>query len=362
MPVRTQAGTLRALAAALRGEALPDDWTPLLALANQHLLTPALWTVLDASPLRSAVPPEVAQYLQVLHRLNGERNHVIRAQAVELAKALNEAAIEPVLLKGASSLFVGPYPDIGARMMRDIDILVPTSARDEAIAVLSRQGYVLERGYGEDHHAFGDFARSGSPAAVDLHIELVDPRHLLRAGETFKRATPHEAAGARFFVLSPTDRVLHNFLHAQIHHLGHYYRGEMPVSQLYEFSLLARSSGRSIDWDFIEARLEDHRLSTALRAYVLAATSLFGPSWPLSKRPGLRSRLHRLRCDAQAASPLLDWVGVTWGNLSGPLAWHRMRALHGTSGNAFGWRCRHLAQFLGKKGARAGFARLRRLA
>jgi hypothetical protein len=95
---------------------------------------------------------------------------------------------------------------------------------------------------------------------------------------------------------------------------------------------------------------------------VLAATRLFGLSWPLSKRPGLRSQLHCLRCDLQAASPLLDWVGVTWGNLSGPLAWHRMRALHGASGSAFTWRCRHLARFLGKKGASAGLARLRRLA
>jgi hypothetical protein len=362
VPVRTQAGTLRALAAALRGQALPTDWTPVLALANQHLLTPALWTALNASPLRSDVPPEVVDYLQVLHRLNGERNHVIRAQVVELVGALNEDAVEPVLLKGASTLFVGPYPDIGARMMRDIDLLVPASARDQAITVLNRKGYVLARGYGEDHHAFGDFARSGSPAAVDLHIELVDPRYLLGAAEVFERAKPHEAAGARFFVLSPTDRALHNFLHAQIHHLGHYYRGEMPVSQLYEFSLLVRSLGSSMDWNLIETRLEEHRLGAALRAYVLAATRLFGPPWPLAKRPGLRSRLHCLRCDLQATSPLLNWIGVTWGNMSGPLAWHRMRALYGPSGNTIRWRCRHLAQFLGKKGARVGLARLRRLA
>lgn len=362
MPLGTRAGTLRTLASALRGQALPTDWTPLLALANQHLLTPALWAALNASPLRSSMPAEVVDYLQVLHRLNGERNRMIRAQVVELAGALNEVAIEPVLLKGALSLFVGPYPDIGARMMRDIDVLVPISERDTAIAVLNRKGYALARGYGEEHHAFGDFARSGSPAAVDLHIELVDPRYLLGAGEVCERGELHEAAGARFLIPSPTDRVLHNFLHAQIHHLGHYYRGEMPVSQLYELSLLVRSLGSSIDWNFIEARLEANRLGGALRAYALAATRLFGPSWPLSKRPCLQSRLHCLRCDLQAASPMLDWLGVTWGNLSGPLAWHRMRALHGTRGNALNWRCRHLARFLGKQGARAGLARLRRLA
>jgi len=246
-------------------------------------------------------------------------------------------------------------------MMRDIDLMVPAAQRDTAIAVLHRTGYILARGYGEAHHAYGDFAREGDPAAVDLHLELVDPRHLLGAAELRERGTAHEAEGVRFIVPSPTDRVLHNFLHAQIHHLGHYYRGEMPVSQLYEFSALARAFAGAIDWAFIERRLAGHRLDVALRAYVLAATRLFGPAWPLSSPPCGQSRLHCLRCNLQAMAPPLHWIGVTWGNLAGPLAWHRMRALYGED-TGFSGRCRHLGQFLRKKGARAGIARLRRAA
>jgi hypothetical protein len=353
---------LRALGLALRTQSLPAGWVPVLALANEHLLTPALWTALRTSPLRPRLPDEVADYLQALHRLNGERNRTIRAQLGELVGALNDAAIVPVLLKGAATLFAGPYADNGTRMMRDIDLLVPAPVRDRAIAVLRRTGYVLARGYGEAHHAFGDFARAGDPAAVDLHVELVDPRHLLRAAEVRSRGTVHDPAGMRFIVPSPTDRVLHNFLHGQLHHLGHYYRGEMPVSQLYEFSALTRAFAGAIDWRFIESRLEEHRLGVALRAYVLAATRLFGPSWPLSMPPCAQSRLHCLRCNLQANAYPLAWLGATWGNLCGPLAWHRMRALHGPDGNALAWRCRHLTQFLRKKGARAGFARLRRVA
>jgi len=125
--------------------------------------------------------------------------------------------------------------------------------------------------------------------------------------------------------------------------------------------MLTRCFASAIDWRFVERRLEAHRLAPALHAYLLAARRLFGLDWPLSTPPDARSRLHYLRCTLQAHVPPLHWLGVTWGNLRGPLAWHRMQALYGSDGNALAWRCRHVAQFLRKKGARASVARLRRL-
>jgi len=238
--------------------------------------------------------------------------------------------------------------------------LIPAASRDAAIGVLRSLGYGLARAYGDTHHAFGDFAREGDPAAVDLHTELVDPRYILTASEVRGRGTTHHLEGAALIVPSPTDRVLHNFLHAQIHHLGHYYRGEMPVAQVYELAALARSFGASVDWLFIERRLQCHRLTTAFDAYVLAASRLFDLPWPLSSPAGLSARLHHLRCWIQANLAAAQWLGVTWGNLTGPLAWHRMRALYGEDSSVLLWRCRHIARFVAKKGPAASVAKLRR--
>jgi len=353
---------LAQLTRALCGEApAVMDWTAVLALANEHLLAPALWSMLDATGHAAALPPDVRDYLRTVHLLNGERNQVIRRQAIELATALNGGGIVPVLLKGASTLVDGPYAEPAARMMRDIDLLVPAASRSDAIATLERLGYRLARGYGDTHHAFGDFARDGDPAAVDLHTELVDSHYLLPAAEVRRRGTLRSVDGSSLIIPSATDRVLHNFLHAEIHHLGHYYRGERQIAQLYELTMLTRCFASAIDWRFVERRLEAHRLAPALHAYLLAARRLFGLDWPLSTPPDARSRLHYLRCTLQAHVPPLHWLGVTWGNLRGPLAWHRMQALYGSDGNALAWRCRHVAQFLRKKGARASVARLRRL-
>jgi len=155
--------------------------------------------------------------------------------------------------------------------------------------------------------------------------------------------------------------VLHNLLHAQLHHLGNFYRGTLQVQQVYELAGLARHFGSAIDWLFIEQRLRTHRLTAVLESHLLAAHRLFGLAWPLPQPAGRAARLHYRRCELQFGSRLLDWFGVPWGNLRGTFAWHRMRALYGDAGGPWEWRARHLSQYFAKKGVAAGFGRLMRM-
>src|SRR5258707_1552287 len=164
------------------------NWMPILKIANDQLLTPALWAALRDSGQAASLPADMAEYLETLHRLNGYRNNALRKQAIELIGALNARGITPTLLKGGLALFGAPYADPAMRMMRDLDVLVPAAARDEAIAVLQQLGYRLRQLYGADHHAYGDFARPTDAGCVDLHTELVDPRHVLPASEVWTRA------------------------------------------------------------------------------------------------------------------------------------------------------------------------------
>jgi hypothetical protein len=345
----------------LRGEPVAQaDWMQVLERANADLLAPALWSALRASGEASSLPKDARDYLAMLHRLNAARNKALRAQALEFVGALNERGIVPILLKGGLALFDGPYADPAARMMRDLDVMVPARERDDAIAVLKRLGYRLTRCYGAAHHAFGDFARASDPGSVDLHTELLDPFYVLPACEVWDRAQPRQAGGVRFLALAPTDRLLHNLLHAQVHHFGKFYRGEIALQQVHEFVALARFFGAAIDWVFVERRMRSHRLSTVLHSYLLAAQRWLALEWPLSEMPSAAARLHCLRCELQLNACTLRWAGILWGNLSGPFAWHRMHALHGDRGGPLGWRCRHLLQYLRKKGVSAVVERLLR--
>src|SRR5262245_37704205 len=356
--------TLGTLVCRLRGEAAgaSTDWMAVLAIANAHLLTPALWGALGGSGHEVSLPADVRDYLATLHRLNGDRNRALRRQAIELVGALNEQGIVPALLKGGLALFGEPYADPAVRIMRDLDILVPAGSRADAIVVLERLGYRLARQYAAAHHEFGDFARPGDPGSVDLHTELVDPSYVLPAGEVWRRGQAVEIDGVRYMALSATDRIMHNLLHAQIHYLGDFYRGELKLQQVYELAALAHCFGPSVDWPFVRQRLSAHRLTTALESYLLAAHHLFGLVWPLTSPPSLAARWHYRRCEVQMAVPPLRWIGVPWGNLRGAFAWHRMHALYGgVGGGPLAWRCRHVLQYLRKIGIGATLGRLLRV-
>jgi hypothetical protein len=328
-----------------------------LKLANEQLLAPALYAGLSAADRLGELPAPVAEYLGLLHRLNRARNQALQQQTLELVAALNDADIEPMLLKGCLSLFAGPYTDPAMRMIGDIDILVPAAAVADAVAVLARLGYRVANQYPAGHNAYGEFVRAGDPGAVDLHVEPIDAGHLLSASELWRGATVATAGDTRFRVPSANDRLLHNLLHAQIHDLGDFYRGELRLRQVHEFSVMARAFAPSVDWIGIAQRFADHRLETPLQSYLLAAHRLFGLAWPLAPAPSSMAKLHYRRCLLQLRLPLLRAPTMPWGNLRAAFATHRMQALYGTHANLAVWLL-HLRQYLRKRPVDDGIARL----
>lgn len=336
------------------------DWPAVIALANEHLLGPALHVRLRHQRRFATMPADVSAYLAMLYRLNDKRNQALRRQAEEIIRAFNRGGIEPILLKGGVTLFDTPYPnrDRSSRMMRDLDFLVPAEALERAITILTSLDYGILNQYPTGHHAFAEFARPTDPSAVDLHTELVDPRYILPAAEIWPRAVALPCDGLKVLALAPTDRVMHHLLHAQVHYLADFYRGALRLNQLYEFAVMDARFGSRIDWTNIAHRMANHRLTTPLHSYLLAAERLFGLIWPLDVEPRRRAMLHYRRCLLQIRFLFLQRLATPWGNLRGPLAWHRMKALYGARGSPPLWRLRHAWRFLKKKPVRQVLARV----
>jgi hypothetical protein len=336
------------------------DWPAVIALANDHLLGPALHARLCGEPRFDLVPAEVRAYLALLHRLNRQRNRALRRQAEEIIAAFNQNGIEPTLLKGGITLFSTPYPhrDWSSRMMRDLDVLVPAEARARAVAVLAALGYGVLNPYPPEHHAVAEFVRTADPGAVDLHTELVDPWYVLPAAEVRSRAVLLPCGALTVFAPAPTDRVLHHVLHAQVHHRADFYRGALRLNQLYELAIMGAEPANAIDWAFIVARMREHRLEAALESYLLAAKRLFGLPWPLKTAPSRTAKLHVRWCLLQIRRPSWQRLSLPWGNLLGAFAWHRMKALYGVRGSPSLWRLRHAWRFLKKKPVRQAVERV----
>lgn len=336
------------------------DWQAVIAFANEHLLGPALHARLSRRPGRAAAPPEVFAYLGLLHRLNCVRNQALRQQAIEIIRAFNNAGIVPMILKGGIVLFDSPYPRRAwsTRMMRDLDFMVRPADLDRATAALTTLGYGILNRYPAGHHAFAEFSRATDPAAVDLHTELVDPHYVLPAADVWSRARPLPTPGLAAVAPAPTERMLHHFLHAQVHYLADFYRGELRLDQLYEFAAMGSRFGSEIEWLEIARRIERHRLATPLHSYLFSAGELFGLQWPLAAMPRLAARFHHRRCRVQMALPVLRRVTVPWGNLRAAFAWHRMKARYGTHGWLVLWQAHHAWRFLRAKSMRAAWGRM----
>lgn len=325
-----------------------DEWVGVLATANTHLLTATLTRAV--APHRAAVSQEVWAYIDYLRTMNRRRNRLIRRQAQELIRALNEVGIEPLLLKGVLMTLFERKSGAGTRMMTDIDAAVPADARETAVAVIRRLGYRPGSSYPLGHHAVAEYVRDGDPAAIDLHIELVDQHYILPAAEIWESSERVAAAGGGICrVPTPTHRVLHNILHAQVHHRGGFYLGEIDLRQLFELTYLARVYERSINWPLIAERLREQRLEVMLHSYIRNAERLMGLAWPLDRPCRLRARFHTWRCNLQFRYPVLLAVAKPWANVRVAFAWHRMAALYRAhGGTALRWRCRHLRYLLGR--------------
>ncbi len=337
------------------------EWQRVLYLANLELVGPALFSRLTWLGRPEVLPAAEYEYLALLHRLNGERNAALRRQADELVSALNGRGVGPVLLKGAAALFADVYGDPAARMIGDLDILVPPHRLQVSLGALAALGYRLADRYPPGHHAYGEFMRPGAPGAIDLHVEPIDAPYLLPSEAMRRRAVSCSAGTPVCFVPSATDRMLHNILHAQIHHRADFYRGTFRLRQLYDGAMIAQALGPAIDWTEIETRLAAGRLTTALQAYLVAAQDLFGLRWPLSGPPTLGARAQYRRCLVQRRVPALATAAAPWANLRHGFAWHRIRDLYGEERGLVPGLWRHARQFARKAGTRGVIAQLFRV-
>lgn len=288
------------------------DWGEIIGLANRQLVSPALWPALRDKGWGGSVPPPAADYLAALYDLNVERNRRLRQQVLRVAQALARHAIEVMPLKGIAHLLAGLYPDPGARLLGDIDLLVPAERFDDAFAVLQGLGYRTEaqnpEAFAAHHHA-APLVRDGEEAPIELHRAPVDTQvgDLLPSVSAWAGSLPFEIEGIALRILAPTDAVLQNLLHSEVVDRN-YAAGVICLRALCDFALLWTRHGTQIDWPLVCRRMEIHGEERKLHAYLYLAKRLFGTLHLPTGGEIFISRLHYVRCLLKLRFPL--WCSV----------------------------------------------------
>jgi Uncharacterised nucleotidyltransferase len=299
---------------AIASEPLHDwDWKLIVRLASDHMITPAVWRSING---RDFVPDEVKAYFREIHKMNTERNALILGALIETVSRLQGIGIEPILLKGAASLASGLYTDPGERVLVDVDLLVSSRQVEAAAAALCGMGYVAYAPLGEDlpapspdlpprwvrrnapqkpHFHIAPWIHPSGIFSIEIHRSLVTEEfeRILPTDNMFARAVAIQWNGHSVFVLHPTDRIVHNIVHAQLLD-ARFFCGTIELRQTRELAFLAAHDGHAVDWQEVEYRFSSTGHANVLAEQAALCPALMGVPLPVLAAD-VRHSMHRLR-------------------------------------------------------------------
>ena len=296
--------TRQEVAAILSSPAL--DWREVVVLAGTHLISPALWLGFRAQGLSGSLPEDAGHYLKTLYGLNRARNDGLKLQLRDAIHALNRQGISPMLLKGAAYLMLDTHGDPGARIVSDLDLLIPGEEIETARDALKDIGYFAMTDKDRPgHHHLSPLVRYESPAAVELHTEALTRSCRPSAPTELIRETGEPREDGRYSVPSATHAILHRFLHDQIvdRHADQFV---IPLRAVQDLAALVDFYGSKIDWAWLIQRADRFGYAQPFRNYVYAASRVAGMTVPDTLRITRRQQLNYSICQAAEHSPALS--------------------------------------------------------
>jgi hypothetical protein len=218
-------------------------WERFVALADNHLILQALYPKIKDHKLEESLPEEVTEHLKYIFELTSQRNLTVISQTEKLTTVLRKEGIAPLYMKGVGNILDGLYKNPGERILHDIDILVPEEKFEHAAEILIKDGYRSNYTYKpelkEKNRHYPILFKEGEPVYVELHRMPVGSRYTryFNTEMVFASAKP-PLAYPDCLVMSDEHKIIHNFMHAQVDHLGRIYAREF-MRNLYDLHLLS---------------------------------------------------------------------------------------------------------------------------
>ena len=289
-----------------------EFWIDFTELADNNLVTSAVWPALLSADLVSITPADFQDYFRAAFEWNVARNKAIENELARAIAALNGRAIVPILLKGAAYIKERIYPEIGARILGDLDILIEEDDLDAAVEVFVSLGYQPAGRPGRDyrhHHHVEPLKHADRQAYVELHREAIaEPlTSILPAKKIVLDYQIRKEGSLTYAVPSPTHAATISFLHSQIIDRCNA-TARVNVRSVMDISLLNAKYARAIDWNDILANVTIHGLEKPLRNYIFALERLTGLVIEACSSNGIGQRFHYCLVKATLRFPAMQKI------------------------------------------------------
>jgi putative nucleotidyltransferase-like protein len=284
------------------------DWARFASLAGRQAVSPLVDRGLPAD---LPVPCPARRILHDGSLASSLHQQVIIKPALgRTLEALDEAGLQPVVLKGAALAWT-VYREASLRTFADLDLLLPSEQIGRAAEVLTAHGW-RSRGVGPaNHHHLPALLTADGRAAVELHHRLLPAKspYRLDPGRLRARARRSVLAGREALVLGPVDALHHACLHlAWADRYGRY-----PLRGLVDVLALATADAPELDWADLVQTVEAAASTGSVYWPLRLSRCWLGapiPEWVLDRLVPPRP-LRRLIAGLYTPSLLLDDSGPT---------------------------------------------------
>ena len=270
--------------------------------------------------------------LKGLGRRTWYENQILVQRTVPLLALLEDAGIATMLLKGMPLAF-HHYDSPSLRPMRDVNVLVPTARRDEAIRLLAHEGWTGDPRYVSRFYG-GCGLYDAEQQSLDLHWHLglpfLIPGYEERSDEDFwAAAEPFTLGGVTTRMLCPADTLLHVCVH------GAWSGSNASLRWIADTLTVIRRAGDDLDWGRFTSQVARRRLALLVHDPLRYLVEVFDAQVPAAVLAEIalmpttrRERICRRRSIADVEGTSLAARARTaaceWGRTSGK--WGRVRA------------------------------------
>ena len=227
-------------------------WGTLIRQARRSNLLSRCAFFLRESALIDKIPEQPRLHFINSIKLSDANARSTKVEVKEIYKALTEAKVDIVLLKGAAYVWAGINAGKG-RLFTDTDILVTKESLSDAERALSKNGWwtgsldpYTQKFYREWMHEIPPMTHFKRQTTVDVHHTIIPPTSRLKPKpKKFWQQADAMENMAGLFVLSPFDMIIHSATH--LFHEGEFDQGLRDISDL---DLLIRDAVVKQDnWD-----------------------------------------------------------------------------------------------------------------
>lgn len=236
------------------------EWRSLVDVQQLDSVSNRLLTLVYYNLKNSGLTSTEFQVCKSTYRHTWVDNQILFHEFFKVMKLFNDADIQAITLKGAAQC-MGYYHDIGARVMGDIDILLPYNQAVSAVKLLLAEGWKFKDIQPEQfnerflffRHAVGMF--KSNHVHIDIHWHLsTDTCNTGIEAKLFDATWGATFEGHTVRLLAPSDQLFHTLIH------GLKFSPE-PLIRWVPDALSIILTKSALDWDRLLELAKQARLS-----------------------------------------------------------------------------------------------------